>query len=208
MEASLEAPNKNTKGINAKVVAAREAYLYGTGSGKPVRDTRKLSELTGLHVNTVRKWLPTWQKESEQLVANTCENSLALHLSAEVLEQGRKDTETMRAQVDLLASQLTAMKSILKLLEDCLHNFDDNKDYALRLFENFINGAGSRASILNSYLKVQIQWAKAAGLEAYTEVQVTGAKALVSQRAKMEAKDEGGPDDGETGEVVGFKRRG
>lgn len=206
MEATLERPAKR-QAEKPGIAKARLAYLYGVNGSPPVVTTKELCEIAGVAEKTIWKHTANWKLEAERIAVKDSRASSSLALSDEVLEQGRKDIATMRSQTDLYAAQLDKLKSSTDLLLDFIENFTDEREHALKCFEMFLNGMGSRTSLLANYLKVQAQWSKASGLEAFCDVQVAGAKTVAVARAKMQVEDSDKTEP--EGEVMGlgFKRR-
>lgn len=195
------------KRCTSGVEAARIAFLYGEGDGKPVVSTQRLAVLAGVREKAIRSHMGAWLKEKEEIASKGSKESLALFLSSEKLKQHEQDTKVLREQTNFLAKKLELLPKCNKMLLDFIENFDEDREHALRIYENFIRGVGAHANILKSYQSVRSDWAKAAGVDAYSDVQVAGAKALTVARAKIESKSNGDELLEESGPSIAFKKR-
>lgn len=214
MALTLEKPR--TKGSKPGIAKARLAFLYGVNGNPPVVTTKELAVIAGTTEKAVWTHMAAWKAEAEKIAIADARaqsaitlRSAVLTLSDKVSESHSKDVEILRNNVDLLAAQLESCDKMTNVLFDFMKNMDDDKDYALRIFENFIRGVGARASIMKQFQSVRADWAKCSGMDAYSDVQVTAAKTLAQGMAKLELDN--GSDKTEPGEgemVSGFKRRG
>lgn len=180
------------KGVKGEYAIARSLCLYGNGDGKPIASADKLAELSGLHVNTIRRHLPNWLKEREEAVADSNECGLALRLSAENSAKHTKDCELLRNEMDQVAWELKNLNKIIAQFEGFLDKFDsasiEERAVALSSFEALVRGSLNKQSLRKSFLELQARWTKHVGVDGLMEVGLTRAKADATLAAKMEAK--------------------
>lgn len=191
------AASGKTKGTKPGIAKARLAYLYGLNGQPPVVATKELAEIAGVGVGTIARYTPEWKVEAEKITLDALRSNGNSSLSISrltvpdiVFDNAKKDVETIRKQVDLYAEQLDKLGSTIELLKGAIANFDDDKDTALRCFESFMSGVGSRASLLTNFLKAKAAYDKVSGLDSYSDIQVTRAKTVATLQAKAEVSED------------------
>lgn len=183
------------------VESARQLFLYGAGDGKRVLSTQALAVAVGVHEQTIRAHMGSWQKEAEELISNTSENGLALALSKATLEDHKKDLLHLRNDVDSIKFEMNSLDDVIETLSGICENFSlnsDNGDKALSLFDRYIKASLNKSHLRGQFLAAEKRWAAASGIEAVADISVTAAKAMSVGKAKLELKkleNEEGPRD-------------
>ena len=183
--------------MKAETRNARQLFLYGDGSGKPIRGVKALVAATGLHENTICKWIPIWSAEAEEIVANTSEKGLALHLSKETLDQHKKDMIFLRDDVNSIKFEMDNLDNCIEKLEKICENFSlnsDNGDEAIKLFDRYLRASLNKSSLRSQFLAAEKRWVELSGILDLKDIQVTQEKALAQGRAKQKLKAEADQD--------------
>ncbi len=176
-------------GMKAEVVAARQLFLYGNGDGRRVIGVQALCEATGVHEQTIWKYMPKWQKELEEILANSSDVSLALHLSAETLATNKRLNQKLEDQVNQIIWELEKHDDIAADLREWARETGD-LEFSMRLLETYLRTCGSKATLRGQLLAYQKAWTNAVGVEGMKDVSLTAAKELSKGRAKMKLKSE------------------
>jgi len=218
MALTLELPNPKTKGARPNVTAARLDYLHGLNGNPPNRTVKGLCEVHGMHVNTLKKWLPTWERELENIVVSSVSrdnekplssDAFKLALTSEVNEKNSARIAFIDKELDSLQFELENIEPAIRELSSFLHKFEDGeKDYALRIFENYLRASLNKQNLRKQFMAMHSQWTKVCGIDSIVSIQETGAKVIASLTAKasMGDSDKTGTETNEVG--IGFKRRG
>jgi transcription initiation factor TFIIIB Brf1 subunit/transcription initiation factor TFIIB len=175
------------------VVAARLAYLYGVGDGKPVVSTKRLAEIGECTEKTILRHIPEWHKEKEELIVNAPETELGLRLSKETLDAHKKDLAFLRSDLNSIKWEMSNLDNSIAKLEGICENFSlnsDNGDDALKLFDRYLRASLNKSSLRSQFLAAQKRWVELSGVEAVGDVQVTAAKALATGQVKLALKRE------------------
>lgn len=181
------------KGIKAETAYAKQLFLYGNGDGKRIMNATKLAEMSGVHVETVRKWLPDWEREIEERLSGTTKAGLAIRLSERSFEASMQALTCIENEMKKVQFELKKFDEITASLEKICENFSlntDNGDRALELFQAYLQARGSKADLRRQLLAIHKHHAEHSGVSALREVQTTGAKALETARAKVAVKAE------------------
>lgn len=190
---------------------ARELFLFGKGDGKPIRNTRKLSELSGAAEKTIRSWLPTWEKESAEIAAQGSPTALALHLSAETLDQDKRDRAFVRDQVDQLTWELQNLDELTAKLEGLTDRFaelaldgeQELLEKAMRTFNAWLQGAGMKSKLRTQYIAMKKLWDEKQGLDAARGVAEVSAREMAKTAARLQARKDVSSDRGEEPRRIG-----
>ena len=175
--------------LRAETRYAKQMFLYGSGDGQPIRNAAKLAKVSGVHVETIRRHLPEWEKEAEQLLANTSEIGLAVRLSKETLEQHNNDMIHLRDQLNQVKFEIDRLEDITAKLEDWMDKFDaDEVNDALSIFDAWQRACGSKASLRSQFLAMQKQWTSLSGIVDLKDISVVREKEISKGRAKLEIK--------------------
>ena len=168
---------------------ARQLYLYGAGDGHRITNATKLAEKAGIHIQTVQKWLPVWEKELEEVLAETSQDNLAFHLSAEKLALHGQDMDFLRGQLGMVKFELDRLEEITAKLEDWLDKFQgDDIPIALQIFSAWQQACGSRSSLRSQFLAMQKQWTSLTGIVDLKDVAVVREKEIAKGQAKLQIK--------------------
>ena len=175
--------------LRAETRYARQLFLYGAGDGQPVRNVPTLSKLAGVHVETIRKHLPVWEKEAEAILAGSSELGLAVQLSSETLKAHERDMVCLRNLVEAKKFELDRCDEITAKLEGWLDKFEDeDREYALRILEAWQKNAGLRSSLESQFLALQKQWTSLAGIVDLKDISVVREKEIAKGKAKLTIK--------------------
>lgn len=168
---------------------ARQLWLYGAGDGQPIKSIPKLAEVSGVTAETLRRYLPQWEKESESLLANTSEIGLAINLSEKNLEQHTKDSEFMRNQLDKLKFEIDTLEKIAVRLGEWMDKFNgDETETALQIFDAWQRSCGTESHLRGQFISMKKLWDDKVGLDALRDVAVTRQKEIAKGKAKLEIK--------------------
>jgi hypothetical protein len=168
---------------------AKQLFLYGAGDGVPVRNVAKLSELSKVTDETIRKHLPGWEREAEQLLANTSEVGLAIKLSKETLDANNRDIEFIRDQMNQCAFEIKNMDKIVARLAEWLDKFDeDNIKDALSIFNDWQRAFASKSSLRSQFIALKKLWDEKSGIDGFREVGLVREKTISTGKAKLELK--------------------
>lgn len=214
METVLTRPAPKTKGCKPGVARARLAYLHGEGDGVPVVSTRRLAEIASVHENTIKKWLPVWCAEMDEMISKTSKLETLKPLSVGPLSIPPETLQISKDQTDFLLKRLTDIQSEIEnidktvyKLENILEKFEDNeKDFLIKGFEAYLRFSANKQSLTKQYLAVHTRWTAVSGVDSVREIQVAGAKAVSVAQARAGSNDSEEKDSEEL--VVGFKKRG
>ena len=146
---------------------ARQLYLFGEGKQKPVKNVKRLAELSGASVSTIQNHVGEWRSEAESL-AIRCENSpYTLALSTEVLAQHRTEIEFLGKQV-------------VKLRKRVEKTSTHHANYHV---------------YLSSYQSALTKWEKSSGIMAHFDTASAAMResAKATARAKAKLVDTKGP---------------
>jgi hypothetical protein len=170
---------------------AKQLWLYGAGDGSPVRNIPKLSEISGVHVETLRKYLPEWGKEAEELLANTSELGLAIHLSAEKVASAEKDEIFIRDQINSIKWEIEKLDDLTAKLEGLTELFAADEDMlssALTVFSAWLQGAGKKSMLRTQFIAMKKLWDEKTGLDALRDIGATQQREMAKGKAKLEIK--------------------
>jgi septal ring factor EnvC (AmiA/AmiB activator) len=179
--------------LKSEIVTARQLYLFGAGDGKRVIGVQALCEATGLHEQTIWKYIKGWQKEAEDLLVASSGNALGLALSAKQLEQHTKDMDALRDQLDQVKWELKTIEKITAKLEGWMDKFsgdEGEQDKALRILEAWQRNCGQKSSLRSQFLALQKQWTSLSGVVDLKDIQVVKEKAMATGRARLALKKE------------------
>lgn len=203
------------KGCKPGIALARQAFLYGDETGRPVTSTARLCEIAGgMHENSIARHMQGWIVEREEMVASASKGSLALHLSKETLDAHNSDMIHLRDQLQQIKWEIDHLDDSIEKLANICENFSlngDNADAALRIFENYLRASHNKSSLRKQFLATQKQWTDLAGIVALSDIQVTAAKEVAKGRAKLEVRNltsEGDHDEKPDAQDDIFQRRG
>lgn len=179
------------KGVKSEVSIARTLCLYGDGDGRPIVRPERLVELTGLSMTTIRRHLPGWLKEREEMASQGEKQTLGLQLSASEMQSHQEDIKLLRSSLNRTAWEIKQHDKIVSKLQEICENFSlntDNGDQALQYFDTYLRACGNRSALEKHFLALQKQWTSLVGVDALQDVALTRAKADATLSAKMEAK--------------------
>lgn len=180
--------------MTAKAKVARQYYLYGTGDGKRIVDPAKLAEAADLHVETVRKHLPMWEAEVEEILANSSKTGLGLKLSADVMRSHQSDMDFLRDQINQVKYELDTLAEVTAKLEGIADRIcqsgEEGMDKALRVFEDWLRACGSQRALRTQFLAMQKQWTALGGVVDMKDVSVVREKEMAKGRARLDLEAE------------------
>ena len=85
---------------------AKQLYLYGEGSTKPVKNTKTLAKLAGVSERGIRDHIAEWRQTSSELALNNPNSPYSLALSEEVLIQHRDEIDFLGNEVKTLREEV------------------------------------------------------------------------------------------------------
>jgi hypothetical protein len=205
MVRGMSAVGEITKhGKTPEVREARRLFLFGGPDGVRVLKVERLAEMSGAHVQTVRRHLAAWEAEAEAMLAQSSENGFRLKLNAETLAKHEKDVMFLRKSLDSMLLEASALPDLLGSLRDVVQRFlssgdKDAYEVAADAFARYLKTFGTRESLNSQILALQKRWKECAGIESLQSVAETREKTLASGRAKLrlraeEAQGMAGPD--------------
>lgn len=176
-------------GMKPEVAAARQLFLYGAGDGRRVLSTRGLCEATGVHPQTIHKWMPKWEKEAEEIISNSSENGQALRLSAEDLQLHKSSMSALADQLTQIQWELDRHADIVADLREWARETSD-LEFSMNLLDKYLRMQGSKATLRGQFLAYQKQFATLSGVVDLKDIAVVSAKELSKGRAKQTLKSE------------------
>ena len=172
---------------------ARRMFLYGDGNGNRIISPHELAKRTGVHVTTIWRNLPAWEKEYVEILAGQDERSLAISLSAEQLQLHKSCINTVEEQLRQCQWELDRFDEITAKLESICENFSlntENGDAALRLLENYLASRGTRDNLRKTFLTMHKHYTDLTGVRDLLDVQAVAAKELEKGRVRQILKRE------------------
>jgi len=169
--------------MRAETRYAKQMFLHGDGNGA------RLSELSGVSGETIRKHLPEWEKEAAQLLASSSEVGLALVLSEEKLDQHSKDSAFMRNQLDKLKFEIETLEKMAVRLGEWMDKFDgDQLDQALQIFDAWQRATGTESSLRGQFIAMKKLWDQKVGIDALQDIGMTRQKEIAKGQGKLAVK--------------------
>lgn len=139
---------------------ARQLYLFGEGSTKPIKNVKALAKKSGASESTIQNHIQDWRKEAESL-AVACKNSpYSLELSPDVLEMHRKE-------IDFLGKQVKKLHRTLATLQPEASNYH---------------------VVLGSYERALTKWEKSSGILAHYNTAEAAMKEKARQHERAKGK--------------------
>lgn len=183
--------------------AARQAFLHGDGSGSRVVNTARLAEIGGVHESTIWRHLPAWEKEYEAILIQTNSSGFGLSVSQETLRQHREHVDFLKAQADILATEVRELPKLIAELRGLLNDLKaaEEWDRAASAFQIWLKMHGSRRETTKLFLAVQQRLSRHSGIDQLEEIALTREKTLASGRAKLDVSREKGQADAKQGAI-------
>lgn len=179
------------KFIRPRTEYAKQLYLYGNGDGKPITSAAKLSELTGVGINSLSKHRKEWDREREALLAQNSKTGISLRVKPEDIRKNEEDTAFLRGQMDELLLEMDGLDRVEATFQRLLDNFDcdmESADKALAVFDSYLKAHASRKSVRSQFLEVQKRWQECAGITAVFKVAETRENEMAKGMAKVEVR--------------------
>lgn len=168
---------------------ARQLFLYGAGDGKRVLNTAKLAKLSGVHVETIRRNMPGWLKEAEEMLAGSSECGLGLKLSREVLDSNTKDLHFLRDQINQVKFELTQLETVTERLADWLDKFTgDELETALRIFNDWQRSCASKQALRTQFVALKKLWDEKSAIDGLRDVSLAREKEIAKGKARLDLK--------------------
>lgn len=189
-----DAPEKRTK---SETRVARQLYLYGDGDGKRVVSVQLLREKTGLSEATLRRRLPEWEREAEEILTANSEGAFRIRLTADEIAFHKANISFLEAQIKECKFELDNLSDITERLMRLTEKFSDDPDMrmeALQLFNSWVQSCGKRSTLRASFLAMQKQHATLTGIVGKIDAAIAYDKTLQTGLAKKAvASDPGDP---------------
>lgn len=168
---------------------AKQLFLYGDGSGAPVRNIARLSKLSGVTDETIRKYLPEWEKEAAEILASSSEVGLAIVLSEEKLGKAKFDEIFIRNQLDKLKFEIETLEKMAVRLGEWMDKFDgDQLDQALQIFDTWQRATGTESHLRGQFIAMKKLWDDKVGVDALRDIAVTRQKEIAKGQGKLAVK--------------------
>lgn len=182
---------KRKGGVKPAVEVARLLFLHGAGDGRRVLEVKELSDQTGLHPNTIRRWIPDWEKENSQIV--TADSKLGsanvLSLPNEVVEKHKQQTEFILKRMEEVMQEIETLGETIAKLEslvDTIAQQADKPDTVIALFDRYLRLCMNRKSLIKLFTDLKRLWDEKVGLDSLKNIQEATAKAVSIASAKSE----------------------
>jgi hypothetical protein len=180
-------------GMRVETKEAKRLFLYGDGTGERVTNAEKLAKLSGVHVTTIYRNMPAWEKEYEEILTGGNSRNLAIALSKEKLDLHNSCIDTLENQIKQAAWELEQFDEITSALEKICDNFSlntDNGDAALRLFENYLSSRGAKDTLRKTFMAMHKHYTDLTGIKDLLDLQATSSKELEKGRVRLRLKEE------------------
>lgn len=193
--------NYKRKGTKPATEVARQLFLYGEGDGIRILDNRTLAEKSGLHPETLRKWLPKWTEEFEEKLKGTSKigSVNALSLPDEVFEHHKADNEFIRKRLDKAKFELEQLPQIienLSLIVTQASTDPEKIDIMMAMLDKYIRFSMNEKSLTKLFMDLKNLWDSKVGLDSLKAIQESVAKAqaksATAEDKPVEAKPEVG----------------
>lgn len=174
--------------------AARQLFLYGAGDGKRVLTPKALAKAAGCGEATVRRYLPQWEKEAEEIALAASPAGLSIQLNREKVDQNTKDLDFLRDQIEEVKFELESLADITERLYKLTERFCDDEDMrseALSLFNSWVQSCGKKATLRSTFVTLKRLWDEKSAIDGLRDVALTREKELSKGRAKLQLKSEG-----------------
>ena len=180
----------------SSIETARQAFLYGLGDGRPISEAKRLSEVSGLHLHTVLKYLPTWQAEREEVLRESSPLGVRLKITDEVLKKHAEDMAWLRKETEAIRLEAETVDLVVDKLRMVVDNFvlnTDVGDRALAIFEAYCQAALRKKDLRSQFIQMQKQWVQLSGVQQLMDIQLTHDKEIAKGKAKQFVAGTGGP---------------
>lgn len=175
--------------MRAETRFAKQLFLHGNGKGAPVRNVAKLSELSGVTGETIRKHLPEWEKEAATLLSSSSEIGLAIALSANKLHLHENDEKFIRNQLDKLKFEIESLEKMAVRLGEWMDKFEgEDIATALQIFDAWQRASGSECTLRGQFIAMKKLWDDKVGIDALRDIAVVRQKEIAKGQAKIEIK--------------------
>lgn len=182
----------NPKGCRRDLEVARQACLYGEGDGRPVMNVKRLCELAGVREQTILRHLPRWEKEREEIVANSNPIALGISLSKKQLEQNTKDLDFLRNQINLVKFEIDSTEKVAARLAEWMDKFDgDDIPTALQIFASWERSCGQKASLRSQFVQLKKLWDEKTAIDGLRDVALVREREMEKGRVKIALKKAG-----------------
>tara|TARA_R110002167_G_C12596706_1_gene644745 strand:- start:93 stop:647 length:555 start_codon:yes stop_codon:yes gene_type:complete len=153
-------PGAGLLSMKEETAYARQLFLFGEGKTKPVKNVKRLAELSGAAESTLHDWMARWRRESEELAIRHEDSPYTLALSSDVIAQHSKE-------VDFLGKQVAKLR---KRVDKTLTSSPNYPVY------------------LSSYNIAFGRWEKSSGIQAHFDTAASAMKETAKAKARAEAK--------------------
>jgi hypothetical protein len=173
-----------------EVETARQLFLFGRGDGKRVLNPQVLADECGIHIETVRRHMHGWLKESEGLLAGASESGLAVSLSKETLKKHESDMLHLRKLLEINKFETNSLEKLTEKLEGLVEKFanTDEMERAIKLLDLWVRSCGQKSALQSQFLALQKQWTSLSGIVDLKDVEIVRAKEISKGKAKLEMR--------------------
>lgn len=146
--------------MQSETAYARQLFLFGEGKMPPVKNVKRLAQLSGAAESTLHRWTAKWKKESEELAMRSENSSYTIALSSEMLAQHK-------TEIDFLATQVEKLRLRLKKTVTTSPNYP---------------------VYLGCYKTALDKWEKSSGIMAHYDTAAAAMRETAKAKARAEAK--------------------
>lgn len=175
---------------------ARELFLYGDGDGEPITNVSKLSKKSGVSSITLYKWIPDWEKERREQLAQSSSWAGSLIYAEDALKKNNEDLIYFRTRIEELKKEERALDKTNGLLLDTVdqilarEDFDPaNADRLLSLLDKHFRTSAHRTNITKEIVMLHGHWTAKGGVDAVMSARKTSAETAVKLKAKMDFEE-------------------
>jgi hypothetical protein len=155
-----------------------------------VLNPQVLADECGIHIETVRRHMHGWLKESESILAGASESGLAVNLSKETLSKHNNDMIHLRKLIDINKFEINRIEEITEKLESWLDKFSNTEEIerAIKILDLWVRSCGQKSALQSQFLALQKQWTSLSGIVDLKDVEIVRAKEISKGKAKLEMR--------------------
>ena len=132
-----EKRSRRSRELGLATLRAREIFFYGNGDGKPVRNLKKLGELSGASPRTLEVHIEKWRLESEEMARMNAGKRGEVHnVTIEAVEWQKAKVLALKKECDRLEIVIAKLpagsdmhSNALKLLTQTLKKWEESSGF-------------------------------------------------------------------------------
>lgn len=172
---------------HAKTSLARQFFLFGSGSGRPVTEIKTLAKLTGCSECNLARKVPAWTEEREALLIES--STINIDIAPDSLRKHAEDVAFLRERADTLEEEVRTCEDTAETLREALVDAGAGEDLH-QILEGYIKSSVNAQKTTAQWLTVQKRWVESSGIEAKLKAFSAGETEKARGRARLEAKGE------------------